>query len=180
MMKIEDADVPALLEAVYRADNPLARAMAESEAYQRVIDLRERLGASPDQLDLSIKSLTTLEDSLITVLPGFLASNEKSDDDILRFFRETAAYIGLTFTKNTLAEWRSIDKWLWGNGIYYRYTTTGHELPKVQCLNYSLITLTHQCWQSCLRGQRANLAAIVTHEKRRRPRARRADPTQSI
>lgn len=163
-------DISALLQEAVRANNPLARAMAESEAYQRVDDLRERLGVSPSQLDLSIKGLTTFENMLIAYLPGFLASDDRTGDDILLLFREMVAYIGLTFVRNTNAEWVPISEWLWGTDVEYRYTTTGVELPRVKYLHYPLEDLALQCWQACQHGQRSNLAAIIMREKRRKPR----------
>jgi len=171
-MKTTDKDIGVLVEAAFRGDSPLGRVMAESEAYQYIADLRERLSASMSQLDLSIKSLATLEDLLSTHLPGFLGSNEKTDDDILRFFRETAAYIGLTFVRNSPAEWVLTSASLFSNYIQYRYTATGQELPDIRYVTYTLFSLASYCWQQCMRGQQANLAAIVTREKRRRPRAR--------
>jgi hypothetical protein len=173
-MKTTDKDIGSLILAAFRAGSSLGRAMAENEAYQYIADLRERLGASLSQLDLSIKSLVMLEDLLSTHLPGFLGSNEKTGDDILCFFRETAAYIGLTFVRNSPAEWVLTSESLFNNYIQYRYTTTGQELPDTRYVTYTLFSLASYCWQQCIRGQQANLAAIVTREKRRRPRARQA------
>jgi hypothetical protein len=86
----------------------LGKSVSEEEANKLVISLRNRLGESPEQLDLSPTSLDFLAKSLLSYFnKNNFQKNEMPRDDLVKFIREIASYLGLVLTRNTDGNWDS-------------------------------------------------------------------------
>jgi hypothetical protein len=88
--------------------NDLGKSISEDEACQLVVSLRKRLCESAEQLDLSPASLNYLAKSLLSYFEkNNFRDTEMSGEDLVRFIREIASYLGLVLVRNTDGYWVS-------------------------------------------------------------------------
>jgi len=83
-------------------DHPLGQGIPETEFPILVEQLRQRLNASKEELDLSPKSLTNLDHLLLNYFQLVAASgNVFSEENTVQIVREIAAYFGKVVLSNT-------------------------------------------------------------------------------
>jgi hypothetical protein len=97
--------------------HPLGQAFDQEEALVLVEQLRKRLGASEQQLNLSSTSLERLEQALVELHESLAEQGmELSDDELVQLVREVAAYFGLVLVKHAGGRWNRLHT-LWGMQI---------------------------------------------------------------
>jgi len=93
--------------------NRLGRETLQSEAPLLAENLRARLQAPAGQLDLSPRSLRTLEREILNYVQSLSAASlpltSWPEQSILGFVRELAGYIGLTLLHSLAGTWQSDD-----------------------------------------------------------------------
>ena len=93
--------------------NRLGRETLQSEAPLLAENLRARLQTPAGQLDLSPRSLRTLEREILNYVQTLSATSTPitswPEQSILGFVRELAGYIGLTLLHNLAGTWQSDD-----------------------------------------------------------------------
>ncbi len=111
---------PARLILEYgKRGSPLGKSILEEEFPSLVANLQERLGASPEVLNLSPDSLNILAPLLLSYYQReFLGIKEDDEEEIVRMIREIAAYIGRVILKNSKGK---LQTWggLWGTEIVF-------------------------------------------------------------
>jgi len=102
----------------YQRENlPLGKNILEEEIPVLTSALRQRLGMSISDLDFSPTSLKRLEDVLV-VYPQKVDFDKMSDDDIMQFVREIAAYVGKILVSHTRGKWEPLGT-LWGTQVTF-------------------------------------------------------------
>lgn len=95
-----------LLIDFFERGHPLGRAIRSEEAPKLVEALRQRLGCTPEELDLSPGSLKRLEQLLIALHQAIESGQVlMSDNDLVSLIREVAAYLGEVMVVNLGGKW---------------------------------------------------------------------------
>lgn len=90
-----------------RKGHPLGKSIYRDEVPSLVSQLRHRLGMSEAELDLTPASLKRLEDKLFE-LPHDKRIEVLSEDEIVQFVREIAAYIGEVLLVHAEGRWEPL------------------------------------------------------------------------
>jgi len=140
--------------------HPLGQAFDQEEALVLVKQLRERLGASEQQLNLSSTSLKRLEQALIELHESVDGQGMKmSDDELVQLIREVAAYFGLVLVRHASGRWNRLHT-LWGTEIWIgrplkkdERIRSKRDLP----MNYSLGNMAASAWDMISSGMEPRL-----------------------
>lgn len=107
-----------LLIELGRQGHPLGRAIQAKEVPELIEALRQRLGVTEKELDLSPESLKRLEARLIAFHQAIESGQvPASDEDIVRLIREVAAYLGQVLVVNLQGRWAEPRNILWANDV---------------------------------------------------------------
>ena len=92
----------------------LGLAIRKEEVPSLIEALRQRLGCTPEELDLSPESLKRLEKQLVYLHQAIESGQVvASDEDIVCLIREVAAYLGQVIVVNLGGEWEEQVHTLW-------------------------------------------------------------------
>lgn len=98
-------------------DHILGRGLEQEEADLLLRPLRQRLHSNEKDLDLSPASLKRLEHRLVALNKNMLSQDvDFTDDELVQFVREVAAYLGLVLTRHANGKWRG-GKQLWTSQV---------------------------------------------------------------
>lgn len=98
--------------------HPLGQAIRKEEVPELIEALRQRLGCTEEELDLSPESLKRLESRLIALHQAIESGQvPASDEDIVRLIREVAAYLGQVIVLNLNGRWAEPRNTLWANDV---------------------------------------------------------------
>ena len=107
-----------LIEDFAQRGHPLGAAIHRAETLALIAALRQRLGASASELDLSPTSLNALEQRLVRLHREMQGAGQAFDEPgLMQLVREIAAYIGSVLVAHAAGEWRTVDNSLWGTEI---------------------------------------------------------------
>jgi hypothetical protein len=96
----------------------LGQAIRKEEVPELIVALRQRLGCTEKELDLSPESLKRLEVRLITLHQAIEGGQvSASDEDIVRLIREVTAYLGEVMVVNLRGRWVEPRDILWANHV---------------------------------------------------------------
>lgn len=102
-----------------RRGHPLGRAIRAGEVPELVKALRQRLGCTAEELDLSPESLKRLQARLIALHQAVEEGQVPMDDEeTMRLMREVAAYLGQVIVINLGGEWEKKTLHLWPTMIW--------------------------------------------------------------
>ncbi|MCI0562340.1 MAG: hypothetical protein MN733_27970 [Nitrososphaera sp.] len=140
--------------------HPLGQAFDQEEALGLVEQLRKRLGASDQQLNLSSTSLKRLEQALIELHESLAEQGmELSDDELMQLVREVAAYFGLVLVRHAGGRWRSLRS-LWGTEILIEgpiKVVKGRRTRLDSKMVYSLGNMAASAWDMISSGMEPRL-----------------------
>ena len=95
-----------ILNELHKKGDPLAIGIDYSETEELIGELRKRLSLGENILDLSPKSLDTLESSLKTYyIDEIKDARQLSEMQVLSLIREIIAYFGRVVVENTDGKW---------------------------------------------------------------------------
>jgi hypothetical protein len=98
--------------------HPLGNGILLEEVPVLIEALRQRLGASADELDLSPASLKKLEQYLYDLYQSIQARGlDLSNDDLIQMVREIAAYTGEVLVRNAGGQWGKEPQTLWSTEV---------------------------------------------------------------
>lgn len=101
-----------------RQGHPLGQAIKPEKVPELIEALRQRLGCTAEELDLSPESLKRLEPRLIALHQAIEAGQVlASDEDIVRLIREVTAYLGQVIVVNLQGEWEERIPTLWPSPV---------------------------------------------------------------
>jgi hypothetical protein len=112
-------DAGQLILNMARDGHPLATSIEENETTQLISNIRERLNATEDVLNLSPISLEGLSALLLDYYQTSIWNGKEfTEEEIATLIREIAAYVGIVFIKHSRGKWRTTGS-LWGTEIFF-------------------------------------------------------------
>jgi hypothetical protein len=149
-----------LIQEFARQGHPLGRDVALEESPLLIEALRERLEASPGELDLSPASLDTLEQRLVDLHKSMQDRSQAfSEPMLVQLVREMVAYIGRVMVDHAGGEWRNIGT-LWGTEVVFRgpvEVVKGEEIRVHANRIESLGNIAASSWDAITAGVRPGL-----------------------
>jgi hypothetical protein len=100
-----------------REGHPLGKSIYREEVPILASELRQRLGMTESELDFTPASLKRLEDKLLE-LPQKTEIQNFSDEEIVQFVREVAAYVGEVLVLHAAGRWEPLGT-LWSTHLVF-------------------------------------------------------------
>jgi len=101
-----------------RREHPLGRVIKAKEVPELIEALRQRLGCTAGELDLSPESLKRLEPRLIALHQAVQAGQvPMGEEEIVRLMRQVTAYLGQVMVVNLGGEWDERYSNLWASSV---------------------------------------------------------------
>jgi hypothetical protein len=100
-----------------RVEHPLGKSIYREEVPILASNLRQRLGMSESELDFTPSGLKRLEDRMFE-LSQKLDLGNLSDEDLVQFVREIAAYVGEVLVLHAEGRWETLET-LWSTIIVF-------------------------------------------------------------
>jgi len=107
--------VTKIMSGFGRIGHPLGKSIYREEVPSLVSQLRQRLGMSESELDITPASLKRLEDKLFEMTQENWRENY-SEEEIVQFVREISAYVGEVLVLHAGCKWEPLGT-LWSTHI---------------------------------------------------------------
>jgi hypothetical protein len=149
-----------LIKEVARQGHPLGRSITVEEVPVLIEALRQRLGVSSKELDLSPSSLKLLEQRLIDLHQSMQKRGEPfSDEELVCLVRQIAAYIGEVLVRHTGGEWAKAQT-LWGTEVVFKgpwVVIKGHKFVSSYPTHFIIGSEAASAWDEIAEGRKPNL-----------------------
>jgi hypothetical protein len=164
-----------LINEFSKRGHPLGRSISEEEVPTLIEALRQRLGVSSRDLDLSPQSLKRLEQCLVELHRKDQEQRSiMGEEEVVRLIREVAAYIGQVLVIHTGGRWRTIHS-LYGTEIVFDGGTWAIvKNNKVRWSShgpvYTMGGEAAWAWDAIVAGRKPNLYRLYREARTRRLR----------
>jgi hypothetical protein len=162
-----------LIQEFARQRHPLGRSIPVAEAPALTEALRQRLGASTQELDLSPASLKRLEQRLINLHQAMQEQGQTfSDEELVRLVREIAAYVGQVLLIHAEGKWQTMSS-LWNTEVVFEGPVEGVKGKEVRVYPvrvFSLGNIAASSWDATKVGKIPKLYQVYRDARAKRLR----------